>query len=309
MELSTTKRQSLNSSTKSYFKLPSENSQVQDLYFQLNKQILEMINSTELTDDSKVKPLKNIKETVQNEFSNSSYISRNLQYNNVRMLDYSRLQYNEGVSMQDAKVIPLLSNFKYINSLVAYNADKRGDIAMNINEEEIKNLTDSYSKNLLPSISFGMGIGIITTAFKIAMDYMLVPLMIFAIVDIFLSGYADLITKEKEGKIFKKISQYFIIFFILTWLIIFELILLRYNLTPMLEPVIENHLLVYGFLAGAAIMCLTNIRYSMVRLELPVGPFTKIFRLSLEKYGPELTEFIDKYSKETKGKDNDSNKK
>lgn len=315
MELPVLQKQSLNNSTENYFQLPSQNSQVQDLYFQLNKQILDMVNSVELTEDVKIQQLKNIQEVVQSELAIRGNILQNTQYNsNITPFAYNKVRYHEEVEGAYAgKVISLSSSLKYSNSFIAYNDEKRGGIVMNSNNEDITNLTDSYTKNLVPSISFGAGIGIITAAFKIAMDYVFVPLMILVIADLFLNGFADIFTKQKEGKMFRKISQYFAIFFILTWLIVLELILLRYNLTPMLKPVIDNHLLVYGFLGATSLMCLNNIKNSMTRLELPVSPFTKIFKLALEKFGPDAINFIEKYSKEItdeeKEKDIDKTKK
>lgn len=309
MELPVLQRQSLNNSLLNYFKLPSENEKVQDLDFQLNKQRLDMINSLELTECVKIQQLKNIQEVAQSEVIKNSHILEKSKYNvNMSLFDYNKLLYNEEVvNIYTEKIISLPSSFAFSNSLISYNDEKRGGIVMN--DENIKNMTDSYSENLLPSISFGMGIGIITAALKIAMDYIFAPLMMLVVVDIFLSGCADIFTKQKEGKIFRKIVQYFIIFFILTWLIVLELILLRYNLTPMIKPVLNNHLLVYSFLGGACFMCYKNIKNSMIRLELPVAFSTRIFQIALEKFSPDAMKFLEKYSKEIKEKDTDKTKK
>lgn len=307
MEYSLSQKQSQNNLMGNYYRLPSGNSQVSDLYFQINKQLLDMVNTKDLADEVKMEQLKNIEAILQNDLIRSSYISGNDQYNsNVRPFDYRKVKYNDDTpSIDSTKVISLSDKFAYANSFISYIHEERGEDIMTGNNNDISDIANKYTSNLAPSIPLGMIIGIIATAFKIAMDYVFAPLVILVSADFILNGLADFFTHEKEGKVFKKIIQYFSIFFILTWLIILELILLQYNLVSIIKPIIEGHWLVYSFLGAAALMSLKNIRESAKRLELPVSPFAKIFRFAAERVSPDVIKYLEKFTddKENGGKD------
>jgi hypothetical protein len=286
----------------SYYRLPSQNSKIQDLQFEINKQMLEMVNSREITNVIKAQQLESILENIQ-KFSISANEDLNVLKSNIIAFPDRKIFYgnNTNNNLLQSGVIALPTGLNCLNDLASVG---RGDSSLNNKNAEISNLTDSFTKTFLPSLSIGTALGIVLAAFKIAMEFLFAPLVILVLADLLFNGIADLYTKEKEGRMFKKMIQYFSIFFLLTGLIILELILLYYDIMPSLKGAIEHHVLVFGFLGATFLMCIKNIKVSLNRLELPVTPFTKIMQVSLAKFAPDAIKWLEKV---TPKKDDDKN--
>jgi len=126
MEQQLKKLTSDNSLIEKYSELPSQNSKLQDLYFDLNKRVLNMINDIGEKHLAKTQKLEELIEIVKTDIDVNKI--ENPQTNNVVMLG-NKLNFNELNSSYSAEITTIPLGAEYSDTFISGN-DERGEIVM-----------------------------------------------------------------------------------------------------------------------------------------------------------------------------------
>lgn len=138
------KLQNNNSLIESYNELPSQNpNELQDLYFDLNKKVLNMINDIEEKHLVKTQKLKELIEIIQDDYS--ANIAEKLQPNNMEMIG-NKLIFNDHNSSYSTEITNIPLKFEDPNTFIS-KSDERGEFIMK-DEVSIYELIKSINDNL-----------------------------------------------------------------------------------------------------------------------------------------------------------------
>ena len=115
-----------NSLIETYSELPSQNLELQALYFELNKQVLNMVNDLEETFLVKIDKLEALIGIVQDDYKTNTF--ENSQPNNVITIG-NKLEFNESNSSYSTKITTIPLGSEYPNTFIS-NIVERGDLVM-----------------------------------------------------------------------------------------------------------------------------------------------------------------------------------
>lgn len=126
MEQQLKKSSSDNTLIKSYSELPSQNQELESLYFELNKRILNMINDLEEVHLVKTQKLEELIESIPDDYNANKFESS--QPDKVIMIG-NKLNFNELNSSYSTKITTIPLGAEYPNTFIAKN-NERGELVM-----------------------------------------------------------------------------------------------------------------------------------------------------------------------------------
>lgn len=252
----------------SYISTSSPNSLLDDKMYQLNSQCLKLLYARGLSREGKLEYMDKMIEFSENLLHPSDNISTDNAYNSVNKI--ISIGYNGNVIS-----FPGIDIYEPGPFSEQIGGEDMANESLWPTKAEVAHFAGTYDASFLPKVGISTLFAMFFAAFEISADYIIAPFLFFTIGDLIFGAVADYFNSEKTYKVFKHLILYLALFFGLTWVIVFEMLIVQYKIVQfeVIIAIFESHALLIACLTAFSIMSLNSIAKSASRVGINIKKF------------------------------------